>query len=119
MSKERRYSGIVNFLRILAILLLVVGCGGLEDVRPRTMFGEGVEVAGPDHLQIYLNVGVLTGKSEMLYPRERVERWLALASANFRRKHPNTGMAKALSLDAQNDSPQIWVDRGGSNWGTK
>ena len=113
MSKERRYSGIVNFLRILAILLLVVGCGGLEDVRPRTMFGEGVEVAGPDHLQIYLNVGVLAGKSEMLYPRERVERWLALASANFRRKHPE--LEVIFLLDQPQDTEFITARAIGRN----
>ncbi|MCB1170148.1 MAG: hypothetical protein KDK25_07435, partial [Leptospiraceae bacterium] len=80
-------------------ILLVGACGALEDIRPRTMFGEGVNKK--DNLEVHLNVGLLTAESEKLYRREKVERWLADAGELLRKKYP--GIRFHFILDQPQD----------------
>ncbi|MBR33415.1 MAG: hypothetical protein CMN77_19105 [Spirochaetaceae bacterium] len=90
MSKERRSSGIAKkYLFLIPVLLVTLGrCEALDDARPRTMFGEGVEESEKGRPVIYLNVGILTGKSEKLYPRDTVEAWLNEAGVTLETVYP-------------------------------
>ncbi len=90
MNSERRFSEIAKqYLLLVLGLLFMVQCGALEDVRPRTMFGEGVEESADGKLVLYLNVGVLTGRSEKLYSREAVESWLNEAAEALEQSYPD------------------------------
>lgn len=90
MSSERRYSANARPALILAALLLLgsPNCDLLEDVRPRTMFGEGVEKGPGESLDLYLNVGLLTSRSEKLYAREQLDQWLERAGQEIHADYP-------------------------------
>ncbi|MCB1137877.1 MAG: hypothetical protein KDK23_03935 [Leptospiraceae bacterium] len=86
-------------LSLVVIILLIGACGALEDLRPRTMFGEGL--SNKEDLEVYLNVGLLTAESEKLYPRETVERWLQSAGEALQTRYP--GIRFHFILDQPQD----------------
>lgn len=98
MSRGRRFSGIAS---VLAVLFLGFHCEAIDRARPRTMFGEGLESGGSDGVKVYLNAGVLTHKSEKLYPREDVQRLLDGAAAKLEQKYE--GLSFHFILDQSQD----------------
>lgn len=87
MSRERRFSEKGSSFAIILLLgLLLAACDILEDVRPRTMFGEGLSHKD-EKIHVHLNVGLLTAESEKLYPREKVSSWLEEVSVSLEKKY--------------------------------